>query len=122
MLIDSKIVLADSTIIHANAESHPDLYRALKGGGSNFGIVTRFDLATHPLINIQYTINIYNPSDYANIIDATAYVQKAMEMDPKIGLFTNFNNEFVAVGLLYADTPAERPKAFETFFKLESLM
>lgn len=25
---------------------HPDLYKALKGGGNNFGIVTRFDLKT----------------------------------------------------------------------------
>lgn len=28
-----------------------------------------------------------------------------MEKDPKIGVFTNFNNGFVAVGLLYGDTP-----------------
>lgn len=84
--------------------------------------MTRFDLATHPLINIQYTINLYNPSDYANIIDATVQVQDAMEKDSKIGFFTNFNDGFVAVGLLYADTPAESPKAFDPFLKLESLM
>jgi hypothetical protein len=30
-------VLADSTIVQANAEENPDLFRALKGGGSNVG-------------------------------------------------------------------------------------
>ncbi|PHH59309.1 hypothetical protein CDD81_3401 [Ophiocordyceps australis] len=41
-------VLVDSTgtALDVNASSHPDLFRALKGGGNNFGIVTRFDMAT----------------------------------------------------------------------------
>ncbi|KAM0329273.1 hypothetical protein ACHAQA_004578 [Verticillium albo-atrum] len=41
-----EIVLADGTITNANAGKNPDLYKALKGGGNNFGIVTRFDLQT----------------------------------------------------------------------------
>lgn len=84
--------------------------------------MTRFDLETHPLIEVQYTINLYNPEDYVEIIKATIAVQEAMEKDSKIGLFTNFNNGFVAVGLLYGDTPAERPPAFEPFHNLKSLI
>jgi hypothetical protein len=84
--------------------------------------VTRFDLETHPLINVQYTINLYNPEDYVEIIKATIAVQKAMENDPRIGLFTNFNQGLVAVGLLYGDNPTERPPAFEPFYNLTSLM
>ncbi|KAI6370616.1 hypothetical protein MCOR25_004160 [Pyricularia grisea] len=42
-----EVVLADGSIVNANASNeHADLYRALKGGSSNFGIVTRFDLNT----------------------------------------------------------------------------
>jgi hypothetical protein len=44
-----EIVLADGTITNANADSHPDLFWALRGGGGNFGIVTRFDLETYPI-------------------------------------------------------------------------
>lgn len=29
---------------NANAEQNPDLFKALKGGSANFGIVTRFDM------------------------------------------------------------------------------
>lgn len=88
------------------------------------GIVTRFDLETHPLINIQYTINLYKPDSYVEIVKATIAVQEAMENDRNIGLFTNFNNGFVAIGLLYADTPTKRPVVFDSFKKLdqESLM
>lgn len=41
-----EVVLANGGIVHANNATNPDLFRALKGGSSNFGIVTRFDMAT----------------------------------------------------------------------------
>lgn len=44
-----EIVLANASIISVTATSHPDLYWALQAGGSNFGIVTRFDMQTFPL-------------------------------------------------------------------------
>ena len=41
-----QIVLASGEILNANTSSHADLFKALKGGGNNFGVVTRFDLKT----------------------------------------------------------------------------
>ncbi|KAK8139463.1 FAD binding domain-containing protein [Apiospora sp. TS-2023a] len=44
-----EVVLAPSgQIVNANAKQNPDLFKALKGGGGNFGIVTRFDFAAFP--------------------------------------------------------------------------
>ena len=40
------MVLANGQIANVNQQSNPDLYFALRGGGNNFGIVTRFDLET----------------------------------------------------------------------------
>ncbi|KAG4434577.1 hypothetical protein IFR05_009933 [Cadophora sp. M221] len=45
-----QIVLANGTISNISYTSNPDLYFALRGGGKNFGIVTRFDLETHPVL------------------------------------------------------------------------
>lgn len=42
------MVLASGEIVDANAESNPDLWRALKGGSNNFGVVTSFRLQAHP--------------------------------------------------------------------------
>jgi len=38
-----EIVLANGTITTASSTTNPNLFRALKGGSNNFGVVTRFD-------------------------------------------------------------------------------
>ncbi|CAP80259.1 Bifunctional solanapyrone synthase [Penicillium chrysogenum] len=45
-VVNYEVVLANGTVCAANAQQNSDLYWALKGGAFNFGIVTRFDLAT----------------------------------------------------------------------------
>ncbi|KAI9147046.1 FAD-dependent monooxygenase yanF [Paramyrothecium foliicola] len=119
---DGVVVLADGTIVEANKGVNNDLYTALKGGGSNFGIVTRFDLRTYPLLEITYAINLYSPSDYIEINKATVATQEAMEVDSKIGSFTNFNAGFVAVGTLYAGVDAPLQTKFSQFHRLSSHM
>ena len=42
-----EVVTADGDLVRATAEEHPDLFWALRGGGGNFGVVTRFDLGLH---------------------------------------------------------------------------
>lgn len=41
-----EVVLSNGNIVNANATENSDLWRALRGGGNNFGIVTRYDLKT----------------------------------------------------------------------------
>ncbi|KAG8527849.1 uncharacterized protein KY384_006765 [Bacidia gigantensis] len=40
------VVLASGEIVNANISSNPRLFKALKGGGNNFGVITRFDFKT----------------------------------------------------------------------------
>lgn len=42
-----EVVLADGSIATASATEHEDLFKALKGGGTNFGIVTSYLLQTY---------------------------------------------------------------------------
>jgi hypothetical protein len=46
-LIAANVVLADGTVVRASADSNPDLWWALRGGGGNFGVVTAMEIALH---------------------------------------------------------------------------
>lgn len=42
-----EVVTAQGEVVRATADENPDLFWGLRGGGGNFGVVTRFDLALH---------------------------------------------------------------------------
>ena len=48
-LLQAEVVTAEGEIVWASAREHPDLFWALRGGGGNFGIVSSFRFALHPV-------------------------------------------------------------------------
>ncbi|OHE91613.1 hypothetical protein CORC01_13090 [Colletotrichum orchidophilum] len=50
-VLNYEVVLSDGKVTNANLTSEPELFRALKGGGNQFGIVTHFTLKTYPHTN-----------------------------------------------------------------------
>jgi FAD/FMN-containing dehydrogenase len=51
-LISAEVVSADGEFLRVDAESHPDLFWAIRGGGGNFGVATRFHYRLHEVDTI----------------------------------------------------------------------
>ncbi|NUR49446.1 MAG: FAD-binding oxidoreductase [Hamadaea sp.] len=48
-LLAAEVVTADGRILRVDAENHPELFWAIRGGGGNFGVVTKFHYRLHEL-------------------------------------------------------------------------
>ena len=46
-LLAAEVVTADGQILQVDEKNHPDLFWAIRGGGGNFGVATRFQFQLH---------------------------------------------------------------------------
>jgi FAD/FMN-containing dehydrogenase len=51
-LLAAELVTADGKVIRVDGENHPDLFWAIRGGGGNFGVATRFKFRLHEVDRI----------------------------------------------------------------------
>jgi FAD/FMN-containing dehydrogenase len=68
-LVAADVVTADGRLVIANEREHEDLFWALRGGGGNFGAVTSFEFALHPVGEI------YGGPMFFELSDARAILQ-----------------------------------------------
>jgi len=51
-LLAADVVTADGQLLRVDEETHPDLFWAIRGGGGNFGVATRFQFRLHDVDQI----------------------------------------------------------------------
>jgi FAD/FMN-containing dehydrogenase len=73
--VSLEVVLASGEVIEVSATEHPELFWALKGGGGNFGVVTRFTFRAHrfgPMMRVG--VSLYEPEEAARALREYAAV------------------------------------------------
>lgn len=88
-VISYDVVLANGTQVTANAVNHTDLFWALKGSASNYGIVTNFQLKTFNIPEVSCTYQVYDEPAIEEFIRAT--VEVVANDDGAIGAGGVFN-------------------------------
>ncbi len=72
-LVGAQVVTASGEVVEVSATQHPELFWALRGGGGNFGVVTRFDFEAHRLPGIALAEAVVDG-------DATAVLRTVREL------------------------------------------
>jgi FAD/FMN-containing dehydrogenase len=95
-LVGAQVVTARGDVVEVTGSTHPDLMWALRGGGGNFGVVTRFDFRAHPLSGVVFaTLGVTR--DSRPVIRA---LRDTMRVAPR------------ELTLTFADVPPMDPSAF----------
>ena len=69
-LREVELVTASGDVLTVNSESHPDLFWAVRGGGGNFGVVTRFTFQAIPADGLVGGHVMFDTSDVPGVIRA----------------------------------------------------
>ncbi|KAJ5827593.1 FAD-binding type 2 [Penicillium robsamsonii] len=85
-----EVVTASGLIVTASATSYPDLYWALRGGGNNFGLVTKYNLYTIPSPVLYGGARIFLETEFPDVINAWVNVINNATVDPKAQQFVAF--------------------------------
>ncbi|KAI1816978.1 FAD-binding domain-containing protein [Poronia punctata] len=120
-------VMANGSVVNVDAAAHPELATAMKGGGSQFGIVTRFKIRTYPIGEVWGGYRIYDPSQATKIFEALHAFAATGAQDPKAAIIET--NLILVTGLkshlmyFFYDGP-EPPSSgpFADFLKIPSLI
>jgi hypothetical protein len=67
-LLAATLVLADGSIVQCDAEVEPDLFWAIRGGGGNFGVVTKFTFRCHPVSTVLAGPVMYDLDDTQEVM------------------------------------------------------
>ncbi|KAA1423707.1 LLM class flavin-dependent oxidoreductase [Mumia zhuanghuii] len=62
-VVGADVVLADGTVVRADAEHHPDLFWAVRGGGEYVGIVTSLDIEAMELTDVVLAVIVHQLDD-----------------------------------------------------------
>jgi len=69
-LLSAELITADGREVTADEEQHPELFRALHGGGGNFGVVTRLTFRLHELPEFSIALLLW-PADQGRAVAGT---------------------------------------------------
>jgi FAD/FMN-containing dehydrogenase len=124
-LLAAELVTADGRLLRVDAETHPELFWAIRGGGGNFGVATRFQFRLHPLDTIVGGMLILpaTPEVIAGFIaeaeaapEELSAIANIMVAPPMPLLPEAHHGELVVMGLLaYAGDPEAGEQAVAPF-------
>ena len=124
-LLAAEIVTADGQLRYVDEETHPDLFWAIRGGGGNFGVATRFQFRLHAVDTVVGGMLILpaTPKVIASFIaeaeaapDELSTIANVMTAPPMPFLPAEVHGKLVVMAMLvYAGEPEAGERAVAPF-------
>ncbi|MCK1970219.1 FAD-binding oxidoreductase [Franconibacter sp. IITDAS19] len=122
-LLSVEIITADGRQLHASEAENADLFWGVRGGGGNFGVITRFEFQLHPVgPNVLSGLIVFPFEQAKSVISQFARFTETMPEALNVWMVTRkapplpflpeavHGKEMVALALCYADDPEEGEK------------
>lgn len=123
-VMNYEVVLASGEIVDANAAVNSDLFKALKGGGNNFGIVTRFDMATFEGKELWGGLRVSSNDYKADILDHFVRLVDNSHLHPEdaeIVVFGHFPAIMEGLSIMYTTVNTDGMDNSTSFAELENI-
>ncbi|KAI4126263.1 MAG: hypothetical protein LQ341_006894 [Variospora aurantia] len=121
-IVQLELVTAQGEILTVNQNSHPELFWALKGGSSNYGIVTRYDLRLYPSTAMYGGTVVWPANATRQYLQAQTdfILPGGGSYDDNAAIMPNFNYNPVTKtsasgSVLFYNAPVDKPRALENF-------
>ncbi|OEO29116.1 FAD-linked oxidase [Devosia insulae DS-56] len=124
-LLAAELVTAAGDILVADADHHPDLFWALRGGGGNFGVVTRLKFRLNPLPSfvggpLVLPATAENIAKFAELADAApdalSTIAMVMPIPPVPFVRAEFHGRLALIGMMaFSGTPDAATAALAPF-------
>jgi FAD/FMN-containing dehydrogenase len=124
-LLAAELVTADGRVLVADADTEPDLFWAIRGGGGNFGVATRFGFRLQPLGEILGGMLVLpaTPETVAGFVSAAeaapeelSTIANVMNAPPMPFLPEEVHGRIVILAMLaYAGDPASGARVVAPF-------
>jgi hypothetical protein len=127
-VVNFQVVLSSGKVVNANANENRDLWIALRGGGNNFGIVTRFDLRTFEQ-GLLWGGNVFYFADkFPGQIDSLVSELKKPNASDQTHIMISighsgamaaaFGAPIMCLNQAYYNEPVENPPVLDPFTKM----
>jgi FAD/FMN-containing dehydrogenase len=107
-LLSAEVVTATGDVVTASADENPDLFWGIRGGGGNFGIVTRFEFQLYPVEELYAGLILYPRSQAAEFMQRYAELTSSApdqfssmaaflhtpDAEPVVGAFVVYHGDF----------------------------
>jgi FAD/FMN-containing dehydrogenase len=105
-IIGAQLVTADGDVLELGPGRNEDLFWAIRGGGGNFGIVTRLDFRLHPVLTFHSATFEFGWTDIAGAMRTFGELVRETPDEVRAGFYVDAERGASARGGFYGDSAA----------------